>query len=118
VRILVLGGTRFLGRMFVYAAQARGHEVTLFNRGRTNPEVHRGVERLTGDRDGGLSALAGRTLASSGLRAASGVSVVAIGRHEELLSNPGPDELIQTGDRVAVIGTPSQVAAAERLLGR
>jgi 2'-hydroxyisoflavone reductase len=61
VRILVLGGTRFLGRMFVYAAQARGHEVTLFNRGRTNPEVHRGVERLTGDRDGGLSALAGRT---------------------------------------------------------
>jgi 2'-hydroxyisoflavone reductase len=61
MRILVLGGTRFLGRAFVDAARARGHTLTLFNRGRTNPELHAGVERLTGDRDGGLAALAGRT---------------------------------------------------------
>ena len=61
MRILVLGGTRFLGRAFVEAARERGHALTLFNRGRTNPELHAGVERLTGDRDGGLSALAGRT---------------------------------------------------------
>ena len=61
MRILVLGGTRFLGRAFVDAARARGHALTLFNRGRTNPELHAGVERLTGDRDGGLAALAGRT---------------------------------------------------------
>jgi 2'-hydroxyisoflavone reductase len=61
VRILVLGGTRFLGRAFVDAARARGHALTLFNRGRTNPELHSGVERIVGDRDGGLAALAGRT---------------------------------------------------------
>jgi 2'-hydroxyisoflavone reductase len=61
MRILVLGGTRFLGRHFVSIARERGHELTLFNRGRTNPELHAGVERITGDRDGGLAALAGRT---------------------------------------------------------
>ena len=61
MRILVLGGTRFLGRHFVEVARARGHELTLFNRGRTNAELHAGVERIMGDRDGGLGALAGRT---------------------------------------------------------
>jgi 2'-hydroxyisoflavone reductase len=61
VRLLVLGGTRFLGRHLVEAARARGHEVTLFNRGRTNPELHPGLERITGDRDGGLGALGART---------------------------------------------------------
>ena len=61
MRILVLGGTRFVGRAFVDAARGRGHELSLFNRGRTNPELHAGVERIIGDRDGGLGALAGRT---------------------------------------------------------
>ncbi len=60
MRILVLGGGRFLGRAFVDVARTRGHELTLFNRGRTNPELHPGVERILGDRDGGLGALAGR----------------------------------------------------------
>lgn len=60
MRILVLGGTRFLGRHFVSIARECGHEVTLFNRGRTNPGLHPGVERITGDRDGGLAALEGR----------------------------------------------------------
>lgn len=61
MRILVIGGTRFLGRHFVQLARERGHQVTLFNRGRTNPELHAGLERITGDRDGGLGVLAGRT---------------------------------------------------------
>lgn len=61
MRILVMGGTRFLGRHFVAIARERRHELTLFNRGRTNPGLHAGVERITGDRDGGLAALAGRT---------------------------------------------------------
>jgi 2'-hydroxyisoflavone reductase len=61
VRLLVLGGTVFLGRAVVEAALARGHEVTLFNRGRQNPELFPGVERLRGDRDRDLSALSGRT---------------------------------------------------------
>lgn len=59
MRILVLGGTVFLGRHIVAAAQARGHEVTLFNRGR-HPDAVPDVETLRGDRDGDLSALAGR----------------------------------------------------------
>lgn len=59
MRLLVLGGTRFLGRAFVEAAVARGHQLTLFNRGRTNPELFPQVEQLRGDRDGDLSALEG-----------------------------------------------------------
>jgi 2'-hydroxyisoflavone reductase len=61
MRLLVLGGTKFLGRAVVEAAFARGDEVTLFNRGRTNPELFPEVEKLRGDRDADLSALEGRT---------------------------------------------------------
>src|SRR6266480_6874790 len=60
MRLLVLGGTKFLGRAVVEAALAGGHEVTLFNRGRTNPELFPEVERLAGDRDGDLAPLRGR----------------------------------------------------------
>jgi len=60
MRLLVLGGTRFLGRAAVEAALARGHEVTLFNRGETNAELFPETEKLRGDRDGGLTALEGR----------------------------------------------------------
>ncbi|MDX6424672.1 MAG: hypothetical protein QOD52_77 [Gaiellaceae bacterium] len=60
MRILVLGGTLFLGRHVVDSALERGHEVTLFNRGQTRPELFPDVEKLRGDRDGDLGALAGR----------------------------------------------------------
>jgi 2'-hydroxyisoflavone reductase len=50
VKILVLGGTKFLGRAAVEAAFERGHEVTLFNRGETNPALFPDVEKLRGDR--------------------------------------------------------------------
>ena len=60
MKILILGGTVFLGRHLVDAALARGHEVTLFNRGQHNPELYPQVEKLRGDRDGNLSALEGR----------------------------------------------------------
>jgi len=60
MRLLVLGGTKFLGRAAVEAALARGDEVTLFNRGETNPELFPEAEKLRGDRDGDLSALEGR----------------------------------------------------------
>ena len=60
MRILVLGGTVFLGRHTVDAALERGHEVTLFNRGQTHPELFPNIEKLHGDRDGDLAALAGR----------------------------------------------------------
>ncbi|HMJ00851.1 MAG TPA: SDR family oxidoreductase [Gaiellaceae bacterium] len=61
MKLLVLGGTKFLGRAAVEAALGRGHEVTLFNRGETNPELFPGAEKLHGDRGHDLSALAGRT---------------------------------------------------------
>ena len=59
MRILVIGGTRFVGRHFVDAALARGHEITLFNRGQSNGDLFPNVEHLRGDRDGDLAALAG-----------------------------------------------------------
>lgn len=60
MKILVLGGTRFLGRHIVEAALAGGHDITLFNRGQNNPDLFPEVEKLRGNRDGDLSALQGR----------------------------------------------------------
>ena len=61
MRILVLGGTQFVGRAFVESALAAGDELTLFHRGRTNPGIFPEVEHVIGDRDGGLGALDGRS---------------------------------------------------------
>jgi 2'-hydroxyisoflavone reductase len=61
VRILVLGGTIFLGRHVVEAALARHHEVTLFNRGQDNPDLYPEAEKLLGDRNQDLAALQGRS---------------------------------------------------------
>ena len=60
MRLLILGGTVFLGRHLTEAALARGHEVTHFNRGRSGPDLFATVETLRGDRDGGLESLRGR----------------------------------------------------------
>ena len=61
LKILVLGGTRFLGPHVAELAMARGHTVTFFNRGRTNPGVLPQVERIQGDRNGQLDGLKGRS---------------------------------------------------------
>jgi 2'-hydroxyisoflavone reductase len=60
MKLLILGGTAFVGRHFVEEAMNKGHEVTLFNRGQTNPELFPEIEKLKGDRDGDLEALKGR----------------------------------------------------------
>jgi 2'-hydroxyisoflavone reductase len=60
-RVLVLGGTAFVGRAVVGEALAAGHRVTLFNRGITNPDLFPQVEKLRGDRAADLSPLADRT---------------------------------------------------------
>jgi 2'-hydroxyisoflavone reductase len=60
VKILILGGTIFLGRALVDAALARDHEVTTFNRGRHNPDLALPIAKLSGDRNGDVSALEGR----------------------------------------------------------
>lgn len=64
INVLILGGTGFIGPHLVRAVLAAGHTPTLFNRGRTEPrmfpEQYAGLESLTGDRDGDISALRGR----------------------------------------------------------
>ncbi|HEV2706912.1 MAG TPA: NAD-dependent epimerase/dehydratase family protein [Pyrinomonadaceae bacterium] len=60
MKVLILGGTVFLGRHLIDASLARGHEVTIFNRGQREAEIPAGVERLTGDRNGDLAPLRGR----------------------------------------------------------
>lgn len=60
MRILILGGTLFLGRALVEAALEQGHVITLFNRGRTNPNIFPGIEKLYGSRDSDLAELEGR----------------------------------------------------------
>ena len=59
-KILILGGTAFLGPAIVNKALANGHEITLFNRGRTNTHLYPELEKLVGDRDGNLEALKDR----------------------------------------------------------
>src|SRR5579862_4568197 len=61
MKLLVLGGTKFLGRHVVDAGLARGDEVTIFTRGQTNPDLYPDVEHLVGDRDGSLDALTARS---------------------------------------------------------
>lgn len=59
-RILILGGTGFTGPAQVHYAVARGHSVTVFNRGRSQADLPDDVEHLIGDRNDNLTALEGR----------------------------------------------------------
>src|SRR6201992_27468 len=59
LKILVLAGTKFLGVHIVERALARGHTVTLFNRGKTNTDLFPQLEHLKGDRDAQLDSLKG-----------------------------------------------------------
>jgi CPA2 family monovalent cation:H+ antiporter-2 len=62
------------------------------------------------------SEVAGHSLGTANVRARTGASVVAIGRSHHVTSNPGPTETLKPGDRVAVIGSPGEIAEARRLL--
>jgi 2'-hydroxyisoflavone reductase len=61
LRLLILGGTQFIGVHMTQLALERGYRVTLFNRGRTHPGLFPQVEKLRGDRNGELDALKGRS---------------------------------------------------------
>src|SRR5262245_58333482 len=61
LRLLILGGTGFIGPHLVRHAVARGHRVTIFTRGRHDAELPSSVVRLQGDRNGQLDALKGKT---------------------------------------------------------
>ncbi|MFW5692140.1 MAG: NAD-dependent epimerase/dehydratase family protein [Chloroflexota bacterium] len=60
MNILVIGGTQFVGRAIVEAAMARGHQITLFHRGRTNPGIFTDAEHVHGDREHDLHLLQDR----------------------------------------------------------
>jgi len=60
VKLLIIGGTLFVGRALTEAALARGHDVTLFHRGYTNANIFPEAERIIGDRDGQLAHLGER----------------------------------------------------------
>lgn len=60
LKVLILGGTGFIGPHFVDVLGKSGHTVTLFNRGKRDPETKPGVEQLLGDRNGQIDALKGR----------------------------------------------------------
>lgn len=90
MRILILGGTVFLGRHLVESALARGHAVTIFNRGQHNPELFPETEKLRGGREGDLAPLAGRrwdaVIDTSGhlprvVRASAALLADAVGRY-------------------------------------
>ncbi len=145
--LLILGGTRFLGRHLVEAALERGHRVTLFNRGVSGPGLFPEVERLVGDRDGDLSALRGRrwdaaidtcgyvprvVRASAGLLAdavdryvfVSSISVysepVASGADEEAPVEELPDPSVEevTGETYGGLKALCERAAEEEMPGR
>jgi 2'-hydroxyisoflavone reductase len=59
LRVLILGGTGFIGPHFVAALTAHGHRVTVFNRGKDPAKVPAGVVQLFGDRNGQVDALKG-----------------------------------------------------------
>ncbi len=60
MNLLILGGTKFVGRHIAAQALARGHRVTLFNRGQSNVHLFPDAEKLQGNRDGGLDVLRAR----------------------------------------------------------
>ena len=60
MRLLILGGTRFLGRHLVDSALLRNHEITLFNRGTQTSNTSTSVETIFGDRNSDLAELQGR----------------------------------------------------------
>lgn len=60
MKLLILGGTVFVGYHLVRSALEAGHEVTLFNRGQSNPNVWKEVEHIQGDREHDLGRLHGR----------------------------------------------------------
>jgi 2'-hydroxyisoflavone reductase len=60
LKVLILGGTGFIGPHFVNALKDGGHSLTLFNRGKRDPDADPGIEQLIGDRNGQIDALKGR----------------------------------------------------------
>jgi 2'-hydroxyisoflavone reductase len=121
----VLGGTRFLGRAAVEAALDRGHEVTLFNRGETNPELFPEAEKIRGDREGDLSELAGRSwdvvidvaaYTPGSVRAAAELLVDSVEHHVFISSISAYADVSRPFDEDAAVQELEEGQPADRLL--
>ena len=60
MNLLIIGGTRFLGRHLADSVLGRGHSLTLFNRGKSNPDLFPELETIQGDREHDIAKLSGR----------------------------------------------------------
>ena len=100
MHLLVLGGTRFVGRAVTDQALAAGAEVTLFNRGQTAPELYPDLETVVGDRTVDLSALAGRRF---------DLVVDCAGYHPDVVTRSA-SELRDAVDRYAFVSSVSVYA--------
>lgn len=130
MKILILGGTVFLGRALVDAALAGEHEVTLFNRGKSGPDLFPHVEQIRGDRDEDISGLSDRrwdaVIDTSGflpqqVQRAIEALVDSVGLYAFIssisvyadTSQPGIDESAP----VAVMENPDAVQSKEQITG-
>ena len=131
MKLLVLGGTLFVGRAVVEHALVLGHDVAMFNRGRTNPGLFPDVEHIVGDRNVDVAGLRGRRFdavidTSAYYPRQVAMVVEAIGNgigHYTFLSSvsayadhgtPGADE----GDALATVADPKAEARPERVIPR
>lgn len=114
MKILILGGTVFLGRSLIDAALARGHAVSVFNRGRHEPDLYPEVEKLRGEREGELAALRGRrwdaVIDTSGylpgvVRASAELLADAVGQYTYISSVSVYSEFAPGMDETAPVGT-------------
>jgi len=96
MKLLVLGGTKFLGRHAVEVALERGHDVTIFHRGQTNPGLFPNVKELLGDREGSLEPLSGRRF--DAVIDTSGYVPSAVRASAELLADSGHYAFVSTGN--------------------
>jgi len=102
MRLLILGGTRFLGRHAAEQALGRGHELTLFNRGTSAPGLFSDAEEIHGDRDGGLDPLRGRSF--DAVLDTSGYVPRVVSQSTELLAPSAARYLFVSSESVYAVG--------------
>jgi 2'-hydroxyisoflavone reductase len=113
LRILVLGGTGFLGPHFVDAARAKGHALTLFNRGKSNPtrfsgEEFKDIEQLRGDRKSDMTALEGERRWDAVLDTSAYIPADVTRSAKLLAPRVGQYLIVSTISVYAKIDTPGQ----------
>ncbi|KRA18079.1 epimerase [Lysobacter sp. Root604] len=117
MKILVMGGTGFLGPHFVEAARKAGHTLTLFNRGKTNPERFSGedfrdIEQLHGDRKTDMKALEGERRWDAVLDTSAYLPADVTRSTQLLGSRVGQYLLVSTISVYAKTDTPNQDESA------